>query len=39
MSATREDALRSAAALYVDAKIRIETERAVAAAVPQERAA
>ena len=36
---TREQALSAAAAVYVEAKIRIETERALAAAVSQERAA
>ncbi|MDF2578472.1 MAG: hypothetical protein K0S49_51 [Microbacterium sp.] len=36
---TREQALSAAAAIYVDAKIRIETERATSAAVTQERAA
>ncbi|MDR7113921.1 hypothetical protein J2X03_003823 [Microbacterium trichothecenolyticum] len=36
---SRDEALRAAAAVYVEAKIRIETERALAAAAPQERAA
>lgn len=37
---TREDALKAAAAVYLEAKIRIETERALAAATPSvERAA
>lgn len=35
---TRDEALRAAADIYVEAKIRIETERALAAA-SQERAA
>lgn len=36
---TRDEALSAAASLYVEAKIRIETERATAAAMPSERAA
>jgi hypothetical protein len=35
---TREEALTAAAAVYVDAKIRIETERALAAATNAEAA-
>lgn len=35
---TRSEALRAAAAIYVEAKIRIETERALAALPAEERA-
>lgn len=36
MSVTREEAIHAAAEIYVEAKIRIETEKAIAASRPSE---